>query len=66
LPINVGAVTVPGKLVLPDASSKVAVLATVENTPVYCLTYIGSLPSSAVAISAYPAFYAVPPAKILK
>jgi hypothetical protein len=54
--------------VFPDASSKVAVLAIVVNAfaPVYCLTYIGSFPPSAVAISAKPASAAVPPILIRK
>ncbi len=55
------AVTEPGNIVLPDPSNNVAVLARDENTPVYCLTCIGSVPSSAVAISTKPAFVAVPP-----
>jgi len=50
-PENVGAVTVPGNDVLPLPSSNVAVLVKLLNTPVYCLTYIGSVPSSEVAIS---------------
>jgi hypothetical protein len=37
-PINVVPVIVPGKEVFPDPSSSVAVLASVVNTPVYCLT----------------------------
>ena len=41
----------PGRIVLPEPSSSVAVLVSELNTPVYCLTYIGSVPSSAVAIS---------------
>ena len=65
LPLNDEAETVPGNDVLPLPSNKVAVLAKLVNTPVYCLTYIGSLPSSAVANSAYPAFDAVPPTNIL-
>ena len=50
-PENVGAVIVPGNDVLPLPSSNVAVLVILLNTPVYCLTYIGSVPSSEVAIS---------------
>ena len=34
-PVNVGAVTVPGKLVLPLASNKVAVRVSVVNVPEY-------------------------------
>jgi hypothetical protein len=64
-PENVFPVTVPGKVVFPEPSSSVAVLASVVNTPVYCLTWIGSVPSSAVAISTKPAFVAVPPTRIL-
>ena len=64
LPLKV-ADTVPGKLVLPEPSNSVAVLTNEANTPVYCLTCIGSVPSSAVAISAKPAFVAVPPTRIL-
>ena len=60
------AVNAPGKLVLPVVSSIVAVLIKVENAPVYCLTKIGSLPSSAVDISTNPALVAVPPTKIRK
>jgi 2-polyprenyl-3-methyl-5-hydroxy-6-metoxy-1,4-benzoquinol methylase len=37
LPLNV-ALTVPGKLVLPEPSNNVAVLVNELNTPVYCLT----------------------------
>jgi hypothetical protein len=37
-PINVVPVTVPGKEVFPEPSSRVAVLVSVVNTPVYCLT----------------------------
>jgi hypothetical protein len=64
-PLNVVPVTVPGKDVFPEASSSVAVLTSVVKTPVYCLTWIGSVPSSAVAISAKPVFVAVPPTRIL-
>jgi hypothetical protein len=60
-PVNPVAVTVPGNDVFPDPSNKVAVLVKEENTPVYCLTCIGSVPSSAVAISTKPAFVPVPP-----
>ena len=66
-PLNVGAVTVPGKDVLPEPSNNVAVLVNVPNLPLpYCLTYIGSLASSAVAISKYPALFAVDPPAILQ
>ena len=53
LPVNVTplAVTLPGKLVLPSLPSNVAVRVSVVNTPVYWRTCIGSVPSSAVAIS---------------
>jgi hypothetical protein len=60
-PVNVVAVTPPGNEVFPDPSNKVAVLVNEVNTPVYCLTCIGSVPSSAVAISTKPPFVAVPP-----
>ena len=64
-PTNVVAVTELGKLVLPEPSRSVAVLVREENTPVYCLTCIGSVPSSAVAISTKPELVAVAPTKIL-
>ena len=38
LPEKVVAVTVPGKLVLPEPSKRVAVLVKELNVPVYCLT----------------------------
>ena len=50
-PKNEDAETDPGNWVFPDPSNNVAVLVKEENTPVYCLTYIGSVPSSAVANS---------------
>ena len=66
-PLKVGAVTVPGKDVLPEPSNNVAVLVNVPNLPLpYCLTYIGSLASSAVAISKYAALLAVAPPTILQ
>ena len=53
---NVFVVSVSGNEVLPEASNSLASLAIVLQYPVpdlywYCLTYIGSLASSAVAIS---------------
>jgi hypothetical protein len=47
------------------ADSRVRVFFMVVNTPVYCLAYIGSFPSSQEAISIHPAFSAVPPKAIL-
>ena len=51
---------------LPLPSNNVAVLVTVAKVPVYCLTYIGSLPSSAVAHSTHPELAAAPPTLNLK
>ena len=63
-PVNDVAVIPPGNELFPDPSNKVAVLTKEENTPEYCLTCIGSVPSSAVAISTKPPFVAVPPTLI--
>ena len=46
-------------------SNKVNVLVKDANAQVYCRTYIGSVQSSAVAISAYQALVAVPHTNIL-
>ena len=62
---TLGVFTLTGNTEFPLPSSSVAVLTKLEKTPVYCLTCIGSVPSSAVAISRNPSLEDVPPTRIL-